>query len=147
MLFASLYVRIGIFLTCSNNLHESIISIRGDDWVHKTSLIPAKFYWTKNYKINIGWLGIKIMCSRWTTWLLCQWASTIKIQLSVLVYYIIIIIIIIIIISLKISLFSPWKIAELALINNHSLPLQAYTSWNDIVKTIRDKKVPFFCNI
>ena len=54
--------------------------------------------------------------------LLFQWASTIKIQLTMLVYnradFIII--------SLKINLFSSWyswKIAELALNNNHSLTL------------------------
>ena len=55
--------------------------------------------------------------------LLFQWASTIKIQLSVLVYtqykadFIII--------SLKINLISPWyswKIAEIVLNNNHPLP-------------------------
>ena len=49
-----------------------------------------------------------------------QWASTIKIQLSVLVYYKAGLILI----SLKIDLFSPWyswKIVELALDNNHSL--------------------------
>ena len=52
--------------------------------------------------------------------LLFQWASTTKIQLSVLVKYKVDPIII----SLKINLFSPWyswKIAELALNNNHSL--------------------------
>jgi hypothetical protein len=53
--------------------------------------------------------------------LLLQWASTIKIQLSVLVWYKADLIII----SLKINnLFSPWyswKIAELVLNNNHSL--------------------------
>ena len=51
--------------------------------------------------------------------LLFQWASTIKIQLSMLVYYKADLII-----SLKINLFSPsysWKIAELTLNNNHSL--------------------------
>jgi hypothetical protein len=53
--------------------------------------------------------------------LLFQWASTIKIQLSLLVYKVDLIII-----SLKINLFSPWyswKIAELALSNNHSLTI------------------------
>ena len=52
--------------------------------------------------------------------LLFQWASTIKIQLSVFVYYKADLIVI----SLKINLFSPWyswKIAELALNNNRSL--------------------------
>ena len=49
-----------------------------------------------------------------------QWDSTIKIQLGVLIKYKADLIII----SLKINLFSPWyswKIAELALNNNHSL--------------------------
>ena len=52
--------------------------------------------------------------------LLFQWASTIKIQLSILVKYKANLITI----SLKINLFSPWyswKIAELTLSNNHSL--------------------------
>jgi len=54
------------------------------------------------------------------TGLLLKWASTIKIQLSMLVYFKADLIII----SLKIKLFSPWyswKIAVLALNNNHSL--------------------------
>ena len=49
--------------------------------------------------------------------LLFRWASTVDIQLSVLVYYKADLIII----SLKINLFSPWyswKIADLALSNN-----------------------------
>ena len=52
--------------------------------------------------------------------LLPQWASTIKIQLSMLVLYKVDLIII----SLKINLSSPWyswKIAELALNNNYSI--------------------------
>jgi hypothetical protein len=64
--------------------------------------------------------------------LLFQWASTIKIQLSVLVSYKVDLIII----SLKINLFSPWyswKLAELALNNNHSLTqdldFQRHISW------------------
>ena len=55
-----------------------------------------------------------------TCGLLFQWASTKQIQLSVLVWYKANHIII----SLKINMFSPlysWKIAELALNNNHSL--------------------------
>jgi hypothetical protein len=47
----------------------------------------------KDYKIGVccffakikGRLGIKIMCLEWTHRLLFQWASTMKIQLSVLV--------------------------------------------------------------
>ena len=52
--------------------------------------------------------------------LLFQWSSTIKIQLSVLVWYKADLIVI----SLKINFFSPWyrwKIVEMALNNNHSL--------------------------
>jgi hypothetical protein len=62
--------------------------------------------------------------SKWsdmsTRWLLFQWASIIKIQLSVLVQYKADVIII----SLKIYLFLPWyswQIAVLALNNNYSL--------------------------
>jgi len=57
--------------------------------------------------------------------LLFQWASTIKIQLSMLVEYKASLIII----SLKINLFSQWstwKIGELALSNNNSLTLSLY---------------------
>jgi hypothetical protein len=63
------------------------------------------------------------MCRNGATYLsadLFQWTSTIKIQLRVLVEYKVDLIFI----SLKINLFSPWhswKIAELALSNNHSL--------------------------
>ena len=77
-----------------------------------------------------GWLGIRIMCE-WsdmsTRGLLFQWASTIKIQLSVLVYYKVDLIII----SLKINLFSPWyswKIGELTLNKNHSLTFVCITT-------------------
>ena len=57
--------------------------------------------------------------------LLFQWASTVKIQLSMLVYHKADLIII----SLKINLFSPWyswKIAELNLNNNHLLTQNFY---------------------
>jgi hypothetical protein len=57
--------------------------------------------------------------------LLFQWASTIKIQLSMLVEYKASLILI----SLKINLFSPWnswQIGELALSNNNSLTLSLY---------------------
>ena len=68
-----------------------------------------------------------------TRGLLIQWASTIKIQLSVLVLYKVDLIII----SLKINLFSlwySWKILELALNNNHSFnwylfPLSLFTPY------------------
>jgi hypothetical protein len=67
-----------------------------------------------------------------TRGLLFQWASTIKIQLSVLIENKADLIII----SLNINLFSPcysWKNAELALNNNHSLTYsnntEAKTFW------------------
>jgi hypothetical protein len=83
---------------------------------------------TKDYKIGICCFSAKHAALRRKSkdWLnrnqdnvsewgdMFQWASTIKIQLSMLV----------VIISIKINLFSPWyswKIAELALNNNHSL--------------------------
>jgi hypothetical protein len=95
---------------------------------------------TKDYKIGIfcfsakhtalrkkskDWLARnQINVSEWSDMsnrgLLFQWASTIKIQLRVLVYYKADLIII----SLKINLLSlwySWKIAELELQNNHSL--------------------------
>ena len=95
---------------------------------------------TKDYKIGIrcfsakhaalrrkskDWLGRnQDNVSEWgdlaIRGLLFQWASTIKIQLSVLVQNKANLIII----ALKINLFSPWynwKIAELVLNNNHSL--------------------------
>jgi hypothetical protein len=95
---------------------------------------------TKDYKIGIccfsakhpalrsrnkDWLARNLdYVSEWgdmsTHGLLFQWASTIKIQLSMLVWYKADLIII----SLKINLFSPWfigKFAELALNSNQSL--------------------------
>jgi hypothetical protein len=35
-----LYVRVGVLLTRGQNLHDRIISIRGEAWVHNTSLTP-----------------------------------------------------------------------------------------------------------
>jgi hypothetical protein len=35
-LFAQLYVTVGILVTCAN---DSIISLRGEVWAHKTSLV------------------------------------------------------------------------------------------------------------
>ena len=77
-------------------------------------------------RAKTGWLRIRITCPSGATLstrrLLFQWASTIKMQLSMLVLYKTDLIII----SLKINLFSPWyswQIAELAVNNNHSLTL------------------------
>jgi len=39
-LFARLYVVVVILLTCVKHLQDRIISLRGDVWVHKTSLTP-----------------------------------------------------------------------------------------------------------
>ena len=95
---------------------------------------------TKDYKIGICCFSTKHAALKrkskdWLAWnednvsewgymsicrLLFQWASTIKIQLNVLVLYKAKFVII----SLKINLFWPWyswKIAEFALNNNHSL--------------------------
>ena len=38
MLLTLLYVRVGILLTCGKHLHDHIISLRGEVWVHKTSV-------------------------------------------------------------------------------------------------------------
>ena len=103
------------------------------------SWIQAPYGQTKDYKIGVCCFSAKHtqLRSRSKDWLarnqdnvsewgnmsirglLFQWVSTIKIQLSVLVWNKANLIII----SLKINLFSSWyswKIAELALNNNHS---------------------------
>ena len=43
-LFVRLYVRVGILLTCGKHLHDRIISLRGEVWSHKASLVPLFFY-------------------------------------------------------------------------------------------------------
>jgi hypothetical protein len=72
-------------------------------------------------------------------WLLFQWASTIKIQLFVLVSDKGDLIIF----SLKIHLFLPWyswKIAELVLNNKHSLvKLRVWIQWSVLNTTLHDK--------
>ena len=40
LVFYMLYVRVGILLTRGQNLHDRIISIREEVWVHNTSLTP-----------------------------------------------------------------------------------------------------------
>jgi hypothetical protein len=99
---------------------------------------------TKDYKIGIycfstvlrrkneDWLALNQgNVSEWGEMsireLLFQWASTIKMQLSILVLYKADLIII----SLKINLFSPWyswKIVELLLKNNYSLNKMIYVN-------------------
>ena len=93
------------------NLHQahSIKERESKDWLD----------WIKDYVSKWGDISI--------CWLLFQWTSTIKIQLSVLVKNKVDLIII----SLKINLFSPWyswKIAEFALSNNHSLIVNLHFS-------------------
>ena len=110
---------------------------------------------TKDYKIGICCFSAKHAAfrrkskdwlarnqdnvSKWgdisTRGLLFQWASTIKIQLSMLVEYKADLIII----SLKINKFSPWyswKIAELAINNNQSLTHSNISSWCDILSIL-----------
>ena len=38
---SAIYVRVGILLTYEKHLHDRIISLRGEIWVHKTSLTPS----------------------------------------------------------------------------------------------------------
>jgi hypothetical protein len=38
-LFARLYVRVDILLTCGKHVHDRIISLREEVWAYKTSLI------------------------------------------------------------------------------------------------------------
>ena len=92
-----------------SGLASSVVDRRFEPWSGQT----------KDYQIGICCFSAKHTALRRKSKDLFQWASTIKIQLSVLVKNKADLII-----SLKINLFSPWyiwKIAELALNNNHSL--------------------------
>ena len=40
----TLYVRVGVLLTCRRHLYDSIISLRGEVLAHKTSLAPSFFF-------------------------------------------------------------------------------------------------------
>ena len=42
-LFVCLYVRVAISLTCRNHLHDPIITLRREVWVHNTSLTLSVF--------------------------------------------------------------------------------------------------------
>jgi hypothetical protein len=87
-------------------------------------------YKTKSYLLILYMAELGDICIR-RLYMLFQWASTIKIQLSVLVWYNADLIII----SLKINLFLPWyswKIAELALNNNHLL----YYTWDKLCQVL-----------
>ena len=91
--------KIGI---CSFSAKHAVLKRKSKDWL------------ARNQNKVSEWSDM------FTRGLLFLWASTLKIQLSVLVQNKANLIII----SLKINLFSPWyswKIAELALNNNHSL--------------------------
>ena len=81
---------------------------------HTSLRRKSKDWFVRNHNNVSEWSDMS------TRGLLFKWASTIKIQFSVLVMYKADIIII----SLKINLFSPWygwQTAELAFNNNHSL--------------------------
>ena len=74
-LFTRLYVRIGILPTEGKQMYDSIISIRGNDWVHKTSLIPATFDWsscTKPGKWTVMYLFIRGVEFHWSSELFRQ---------------------------------------------------------------------------
>jgi hypothetical protein len=116
------YNLIIIICCCQNTANTMILWIFFTRMFISCDLVIFLFFWPKfNFnrlrqnQDNVSeWGNISIRG------LLFQWASTIKIQLSVLIWYKADLIII----SLKINLFSPWyswKIAELALKNNHSL--------------------------
>ena len=36
-------MRVGILLTCGKHLHDRILALQGEVWVHKTSLKPSLF--------------------------------------------------------------------------------------------------------
>jgi hypothetical protein len=126
---------------CISLNHRSIpvmVSVLASSAVHRG--FEPRFGQTKDYKLVICFLSAKHaalrrkskdclarnqdIVSEWsdmsTNGLLFQWASTMKIQLSVLAWNKADLIII----SMKINFFSPWyswKFVELALNNNHSL--------------------------
>jgi hypothetical protein len=86
-------------------------------------------YWLARNRDNVSECGDMSIGG-----LLFQWASTIKIQISMLYK------VNLIIVSMKINLISPWytwKIAELALNNNHSLKLKQIIDFVIEVKKIR----------
>jgi len=43
MMFAQLYVRVGILLSCGKHWHDCIISLRGEIWSRISSLTPLIF--------------------------------------------------------------------------------------------------------
>lgn len=42
-IFIWLTVRVGVLLTCREHVYDQIISLRGETWVHKTTLKPPLF--------------------------------------------------------------------------------------------------------
>ena len=44
-LFARLYLKVGVLLTCWKHMNDRIISPSGEIWAHKNQLNPATFYW------------------------------------------------------------------------------------------------------
>ena len=43
MMFAQLYVRVGILLSCGKHWHDCIISLRGEIWSRISRLTPLIF--------------------------------------------------------------------------------------------------------
>jgi len=71
MLFARLYVRLGILLIFEKHLHDGTISLRGEVWAHKTSLICSLFIEVpvyvpiqENKRSSICVLGVMYLCVR-----------------------------------------------------------------------------------
>ena len=62
-LFAWLYERVDILLTWGKHLHDSIISLRGEVWRHKTGLTPPPFF-IKMLCAKPGKLAVMYLCVR-----------------------------------------------------------------------------------
>ena len=112
-----------IFLVIHNETYETT------EWISIELMLQLAYICTMETKSVSEWSDMSI-CD-----LLFQWASTIKIQLSVLVYYKADLIIIL----LKINLFLPWyswKITELVFNNYHSLTLFSLHHYLNCTETV-----------
>jgi hypothetical protein len=64
MLFALLYVRVGILLTCGKYLHVCIILLKREVWVLRTSLAPPFLLSQCQYQGGTLCLEVKYLCVR-----------------------------------------------------------------------------------
>ena len=69
-LFARLYVRISILLTCGKHLHDHIISVKVGVCVHETNLTPPSFCWS--VCTNPGKSNSMYVCAQCIDFPLCK---------------------------------------------------------------------------